>query len=191
MKLIVGLGNPGRRYAMSRHNIGFLVLDKLAKSLGQRAGGFKKETRFSAELLTLRPTPYTLHPLLLAKPQTFMNAAGRAVRAIASFHRIKPHDILVVSDDIDMEFGKIRFRREGSSGGHKGLESIISALGTDKFSRLKIGVGRDPKIAPDKYVLGKFAAEQKKKLPRILEEAAQEAIKHLASSRASALAPKR
>jgi len=173
MKLIIGLGNPGRRYAYSRHNVGFLVLDKLAESLGQRAKDFKKEARFSAELLTLRPTPYALRPLLLVRPLTFMNESGKAVLAISSFYKVKPRDILAVSDDIDMEFGKIRFREKGSSGGHQGLESIIKNLKTEGFPRLKIGIGREPQIATDRYVLAHFTAKEKRKLPEIVEGAVE------------------
>jgi PTH1 family peptidyl-tRNA hydrolase len=173
MKLIVGLGNPGRRYANSRHNVGFRVLDELAKGIGPRAKSFKKELRFQAEVSALRATPSALS-VILAKPQTYMNESGKAVAAIAKFYKIKPKDILVVSDDIDMEFGKTRMRTEGGSGGHRGLQSIIEYLKTEKFPRLKIGIGRDPKIEADVYVLHKFTAEQNKKLPSIIQEAIQE-----------------
>jgi len=188
MKLVVGLGNPGRRYAYSRHNVGFLVVELLAKKLAaggrwQVAGGKK----FQAKTLTTRypsKTPRSSDSdrdevglsatrLILVKPQTYMNESGRAVKTISSFYKIKPRDILAVSDDVDMEFGKIRFRERGSSGGHRGLNSIIENLKTEEFPRLKIGIGREPKTATDRYVLANFTAAEKRKLPEVVEEAAE------------------
>ncbi len=134
MKLIVGLGNPGKEYEKTRHNVGFRVADELARCLGE---AWSLSEKFKASLLP--PTSY-----LLAKPQTFMNLSGQSVSSLVRFYKLDPSsDLLVISDDKDMLFGKLRLRDEGSSGGHNGLESIIEHLGTEKFHRLKIGVGQE------------------------------------------------
>lgn len=161
MKLIVGLGNPGKEYEKTRHNVGFRVLE-----------GLRKSWNMSEKFHTLLCED--LEGVILMKPQTFMNLSGKAVGAFVSFYKINPtKDLLVVSDDKDMVFGKLRLRKEGSSGGHKGLQSIIEALGTDEFHRLKIGVGHDDQKMPtDAFVLQKFTKEEEKKLPEILESAA-------------------
>lgn len=150
MKLVVGLGNPGNKYAKSRHNIGFVVIDQLTKELGLKFKISKKYNAFFAKSKRLE----------LLKPQTFMNNSGTAVRAISQKHGIPPENILIVMDDLDMEVGKIRYRSEGSSGGHRGMQSIIEHLGTSEIPRLKIGIDRSTDIEPDQYVLQKFTAEQ-------------------------------
>ena len=154
MKLIVGLGNPGNQYAKTRHNIGFMVADALAKELGLE---FKTSKKYNA--LFAKSADWEL-----LKPQTFMNNSGTAVQAVSRKHGIPPENILVIMDDLDMEVGKSRYREEGSSGGHRGLQSIIDNLKTDQIKRLKIGIGRSDNMEPDKYVLGKFTAEQLKQI---------------------------
>ena len=150
MKLIIGLGNPGTKYAKSRHNIGFMVIDQLAKDLGLEFKISKKYNALFAKSECLE----------LLKPQTFMNNSGTAVRAISQKHGIPPENILIVMDDLDMEVGKIRYRDEGSSGGHRGMQSMIDCLKTTEIKRLKIGIGRSTNMEPDQYVLKKFTAEQ-------------------------------
>jgi len=161
VKLIVGLGNPGSKYAITRHNVGFMVLDELAKKLGLKFTTNKNYLADWAKNETVE----------LVKPQTFMNNSGSAVSKVIQKHNLLPQDILIVMDDIDIELGKLRFRTEGSSGGHKGMQSIIDTLGTDKFARLKIGIGRPPVGAePDEYVTQKFTPEQLDKIKVIIPE---------------------
>lgn len=131
--LVIGLGNPGREYAATRHNVGWRVLDTLASN-------WKMETKFRAET-----APLTLggKKILLMKPQTFMNLSGESVRAVSDFYKVSPTQTLVISDDVDLPFGALRIRPSGGSGGHNGLKSIMQHLGTEEFPRLKIGV-RNP-----------------------------------------------
>jgi len=151
--LIVGLGNPGEKYARTRHNAGFLVVDELAARWGVSWAG---ETRFAA--LVAR-TVVAGRRLLLAKPQTFMNASGEAVARLMQFYQVPPHGLLVVVDDADLKLGTIRLRPGGSSGGHHGLESIAAHLGGETgYGRLRVGIGRTSpgqrEIAG--HVLGRF-----------------------------------
>ncbi len=149
--MVVGLGNPGKKYEMTRHNVGFDMLLALAAE----AGASVQELRFKA--LTGEATVGGVRTLLLL-PQTFMNLSGEAVAAAAAFYKLPPQNILVLCDDISFEPGKLRLRKSGSAGGHNGLKSIIEQLGSDAFPRLKIGVGKKP--APDydlaDWVLGKL-----------------------------------
>jgi len=134
MKIIVGLGNPGRQYAGTRHNVGFDVVDLLAQS--PKAGRF--QSRFQAQLVELLEDDLKL---LLVKPETFMNLSGRSVRQVLDFYQLTPADLLVVCDDINLPLGKLRARAKGSHGGHNGLRDIQNHLGTADYARLKIGVG--------------------------------------------------
>jgi PTH1 family peptidyl-tRNA hydrolase len=153
VKLIVGLGNPGREYAATRHNIGFMVVDRLAHKLGLAV----EKKKFNA---LLGQGQIRSEKVLLAKPQTYMNLSGEAVAALLNWYKLGPADLIVVFDDMDLPPGKLRIRPEGSSGGHKGMESIILALGTDLFPRLKIGVGRPetPGFDGADYVLSRLTA---------------------------------
>jgi PTH1 family peptidyl-tRNA hydrolase len=158
--LIAGLGNPGPQYALTRHNIGFLLLDKLA------AG--QKFTRKKFSALTAGITHGGLKIILL-KPQTFMNNSGEAVRAALDFYKISAPDLLVLSDDLDQDFGAARFRAKGSSGGHNGLKSIIAQLGHENFARIKLGIGKPAsKEQTLNYVLSQFTAAEQEQLPEIL-----------------------
>ncbi len=166
MKLLVGLGNPGRDYAGTRHNIGFFCIDELAR-------------RHSVQLTTVRMQAMTntvqigAERALLAKPQTYMNLSGDAVGALVSFYKISPADIIVVADDLDLPFGKLRLRWKGGAGGHNGLRSIIERLGTQEFARIRVGIGRPPgqKGARD-YVLEHFTADEQQELPILCGEVA-------------------
>lgn len=150
MKLVVGLGNPGARYRDTRHNIGFEVVDELAR----RHGVSFESSRWEALEARLRDTP---GGALLVKPLTFMNLSGRAVAEAARYYRIDPGDLLVVADDVNLPLGRLRARARGSAGGHNGLASIIGALGTDEFPRLRVGVGRgDPRRDLADHVLARF-----------------------------------
>jgi len=149
VKLIVGLGNPGAKYQKTRHNVGFRLIDELADSLGLK---WRDNKTLHAKAASIKSK------LILIKPQAFMNNSGLVVRTVMRKQGIKPADILVLYDDIDMELGKVRFRPNGSSGGHNGIQSIIDTLRTKEIPRIKIGIGRSNKAPPDKYVLSDFSA---------------------------------
>ena len=135
--LIAGLGNPGKEYARTRHNMGFRALDLLAGKLGVQI----RKAKFQA---LVAQAAYHGQTLLLMQPQTYMNASGIAVEAAAHFYKLPPERVLVLFDDISLPVGKLRIRKNGSAGGHNGLKSIISSLGSDQFPRVKIGVGAKP-----------------------------------------------
>lgn len=168
MKLIAGLGNPGGQYAETRHNVGFLLLDILAENLKldfrPKFQGLVAETQMSGE------------KIYLLKPQTFMNLSGRSVRELAQFYKIRPEDILVTYDDMDLPLGRLRMRNSGSAGGHNGIKSMIAELGTEEFWRLKIGINRPP-VGWDsaRYVLAPFSKDE---IP-ILEETLERGIEAL------------
>lgn len=167
MKLIVGLGNPGRDYLDTRHNIGFSVLRSLAQDYKAE---FKREGRIAAFSVRVR---LASHVAILAMPQTFMNLSGQAVSALLKKYKLELADLLVVCDDLDLEFGRIRLRQLGSSGGHRGLESIIQALGSFDFARLRVGIGRpDKRNDAAEFVLDRFNKQEKEQLKEIVEKAA-------------------
>lgn len=151
MKLIVGLGNPGKKYDRTRHNVGFMVIDAFCKEKG---GQLATKAKFKGEFAQLSIHGETV---LLLKPHTYMNLSGESVRAVQQFYNIKEQDILVVHDDLDLPTGKIRIRQKGSAGGHNGLKSIIQHLSSEQFHRLKIGIDKDPNIPTVNYVLGRFS----------------------------------
>lgn len=167
MKLIVGLGNPGRRYRGTRHNVGWEVLARLADRAGIRVNedeGFAEVGR--GAIGTQR--------VLLARPVTYMNVSGEAVRDLRRRHRLRPADILLIVDDIDLPLGRLRLRAGGSAGGHNGLKSVIEALGTTEFPRLRVGIGRPPLgVDPAEFVLTRFtdreAATVQESLTRAVE----------------------
>jgi len=165
MKVIVGLGNPGRRYHGTRHNVGFAVVDALAES--PDAGRF--QSRFQADVAELRVGE---HKVLLVKPETFMNLSGRAVRQVVDFYDVPREDLLVVCDDINLPLGKLRFRARGTHGGHNGLRDIQNHLGTNEYSRLRIGVGAPEQDDAIDHVLGRFRPGEKP----VIEEALQLAV---------------
>jgi PTH1 family peptidyl-tRNA hydrolase len=151
--LIVGLGNPGRQYEDTRHNIGFMVLDRLAAASG---AVFQSTPKWQCHLAKL-PGSGTL----LLKPQTFMNLSGRAIRQVLAFHKWPPESMLVIYDDAALPLGRLRFREKGSAGGHNGIKSIIEHLGTDSFPRLKIGIGESQPGNMTGHVLGKFSPDER------------------------------
>lgn len=141
MKVFIGLGNPGAKYEGTRHNAGFMFLDKFAKipelSPSQSVYEFKNEDKFKSLILNI---DHKGERLLLAKPQTYMNLSGQSARAIMDFYKVEASQFVIISDDIDLPLGYVRIRQEGSSGGQKGLQNIIDCLETDKFTRIRIGV---------------------------------------------------
>ncbi len=180
MKLIVGLGNPGREYAGTRHNVGWAALDALARRLGwiSAPGDFERLGRSRFEGIALDGTVSLpgggSEKLMLLKPLTFMNLSGRSLKAAASFHQVATADMLVVLDDLALPTGRIRLRPGGSSGGHNGLKDIERALGTNQYPRLRIGIDAPPPHVGQKdYVLGRFSPEQRALLEPALERAAE------------------
>jgi PTH1 family peptidyl-tRNA hydrolase len=167
MKLIVGLGNPGPRFRHTLHNIGFEVLDELARRHGVSFEAAPTEALFA------KVRGLGADTVLLAKPLTFMNLSGRAVQDLRSYFKIEPVDLLIVTDDVNLPAGQLRVRRGGSAGGHNGLKSIIEQLGTDQFPRLRIGVGRgDPRRELRDHVLGRADGDEREILVEATTEAA-------------------
>ena len=169
--MIVGLGNPGKEYEKTRHNVGFRSTDLLAGLLKT------KIDRLKFKALT-RMVNYNGMKVLLVQPQTYMNLSGAAVSALATYYKVKPERILVIFDDISLPVGRIRIRKDGSAGGHNGIKSIIQSLGTDQFPRVKVGVGAKPHPDYDlaDWVLSKFSAQEEKDLAPAMENAAKAAL---------------
>lgn len=164
--LVVGLGNPGPGYAKTRHNVGMMVVDRLA---GRAGAAFKVHKRSGAEVATGRLAGRSV---LLARPRCFMNESGRQVGPLAKFHSVPPGDVIVVHDELDLDFGRIRLKLDGGEGGHNGLRSVASSLGTKEFQRLRIGIGRPSgRKDPAAFVLEPFAAAERVEVPTICEEA--------------------
>jgi PTH1 family peptidyl-tRNA hydrolase len=165
--LVVGLGNPGTQYERTRHNIGFMVADVLAERVGGRFSVHKKS---GADLLTARLDG---RPVLVAKPRCYMNESGRPVAALARFFSVPVGEVIVIHDDIDLEFATIRLKQGGGEGGHNGLRSVSSALTSKDYLRTRIGVGRPPgRMDAAAYVLKPFSAAERKELPLVCEQAA-------------------
>lgn len=163
MKLITGLGNIGDKYCMTRHNAGFMVLDRWALTAGV---SFKLENKLKAYISRIKVGN---EDIILAKPTTFMNLSGEAVRAIMDYYKINIKDLLIIYDDIALDLGRIRYRANGSDGGHNGIKSIIKHTGTKDFARLKIGIGPQPNIPSENYVLQNFPKDQLDTLKEVLD----------------------
>lgn len=161
MKLITGLGNIGEKYCFTRHNAGFMVLDKWA--LDNNAA-FREDKKLKCFITKLGEN-------ILIKPTTFMNLSGEAVRAVMDYYKIDVKDILIVYDDIALDLGRIRFRANGSDGGHNGIKSIIKHVGTKEFDRLKIGIGPQPNIPSENYVLQNFPKDKLPELKEVIKRA--------------------
>ena len=168
MKLIVGLGNPGREYEHTRHNVGFQVAEELAQRYRVTLKNHAKWKARAAKIADIGDG------VLVAEPTTFMNLSGWAVREIAAFHKLSPPDLLVVVDDADLPLGRLRMRTGGSAGGHNGLKSIIQELGTFEFPRLRVGVGRQPGELKN-HVLGRFSDEERAQIDAAVKRAADAA----------------
>jgi PTH1 family peptidyl-tRNA hydrolase len=164
MKVIVGLGNPGKKYSGTRHNIGFRVLEELAR----RHSVDKEESRFDAIIGHIRVGD---EKVLLVKPLTYMNLSGRAVQPLMRWFKLGLENLMVIYDDMDLPPGDLRLRMKGGSGGHKGMASIITSLGSQEFSRIRIGIGR-PDYEAVNWVLGKFSAAEEKIMDEVISRAA-------------------
>jgi len=165
IKLVIGLGNPGRKYERTRHNIGFLVLDRLASGYGAEMANHLKWRAHVAKAPGLGT--------ILMKPQTFMNESGQSVGAALRFYKWEPEEVLVVYDDVSIPFGSLRFRMAGSAGGHNGIKSMINHLGSDRFPRLKLGIGNETQNSMVGHVLGKFSTDEQNELENTLATAAE------------------
>jgi peptidyl-tRNA hydrolase, PTH1 family len=165
--LVVGLGNPGPNYAQTRHNLGFMVADRLAARLGSK---FKVHKRSGAEVVTGQLSG---RPVVLAKPRCYMNESGRQVGPLAKFYSVPAMDVVVIHDDLDIAFGVVRLKIGGGEGGHNGLRSVATALGTKEFHRVRIGIGRPPgRKDPATFVLENFTATERADIPAVCEQAA-------------------
>ena len=162
MKMIVGLGNPGKEYENTRHNAGFMIVDEYARK--NDITNFKKKFNGLYAIFNHNGENY-----LLVKPLSYMNLSGTVVKRFASFYKIKPEDILVVHDDLDLPVGKIKIKFKGSSGGHNGIKNIIDNLKTEIFPHFKIGIGKNDKIPYNNYVVGKFSKDDLDKISKIYE----------------------
>lgn len=170
LQLLIGLGNPGERYSDTRHNVGFLVLDRLVASAG---ASFRHQGRLHGDLAEVGSGSERVR---LLKPQTFMNDSGRSIRAALDWFRLTPGQLLILVDDMDLPLGRLRLRANGSAGGHNGLRSAIAHLGTEDFPRLRIGIGApgsNPQERRERtisHVLGRFTAEERPALDAVLSE---------------------
>ena len=168
MKIIVGLGNPGKRYKETPHNIGFKIVDYLAE---QVTGNWKKSLRFRARTIK---TELAGEQVVLVKPETYMNNSGMAVGAVLRFYKAMPDDLIVILDDVAIDFGRLRLRGKGSSGGHNGLASIISHVADDKFVRVRVGVGKQREGENlVKHVLAPFSKKDEEEIGHIVARAGE------------------
>ncbi|MCL2555984.1 MAG: aminoacyl-tRNA hydrolase [Firmicutes bacterium] len=164
MKLIIGLGNPGARYAYTYHNLGFLAVEALADKLN---------TNFKVKECNSIVARVFSHDLVIAKPQTFMNLSGIAVKGLLKKYKLMPKDMIIVYDDIDIERGVMRFRERGSAGTHNGMRSIISEIGTDDFKRLRLGIGRSDNMSLADYVLSEIDKDSRPIFIELIEKAVE------------------
>ena len=186
LQLLVGLGNPGDKYAGTRHNVGFMALERLAAQAG---GNFKQQSKLHGLLAEVGVGAKRLRLLM---PQTFMNDSGRSIRAALDWFRLEPDQLLVLVDDMDLPLGRLRLRSSGSAGGHNGLRSAIAHLGSERFARLRIGIGAPAEDREERrartvsHVLGRFSAAERPLLEEVLEEvlAGVELIRRLGLERA-------
>ena len=168
--LIIGLGNPGREYKDTRHNIGFMLIDQVAVRLNARGMKLQAKAIVTSAL-------YEERKIILAKPQTYMNLSGQSVQGLLHFYKIPIENLLVAHDDLDIPFGTIRIRPGGGPGGQRGMASTIDHLGTKEFPRLRLGIGRPPgRMDPKDYVLQMFSKDDMKLLPEVLDRAADAAM---------------
>ncbi len=170
MYIIAGLGNPTKEYDKTRHNAGFGVVDELAERYNIDIGERKHRALCGKGVIEG-------HKVLLVKPQTFMNLSGESVRAVVDYYKIRPEELIVIYDDISLAPGQLRIRRKGSAGGHNGIKNIIAHLGTQEFSRIKVGVGeKPPRMDLKDYVLSRFSKGEQEQMAQAFKEAAQAAV---------------
>ncbi|MGD8458191.1 MAG: aminoacyl-tRNA hydrolase [Anaerolineales bacterium] len=179
--LIAGLGNPGREYKNNRHNVGFMIIDEVSKKLGIEF------TRMQSNAMVTK-SDFNGEKILLAKPYSYMNTSGQPIRSLVRFYKIPLDNLLIIYDDVDLPFGTIRLRPEGSSSGQKGMNSIIQHLNSEEFNRLRIGIGRPPgKMRTPDYVLQDFKRSELEELPFILDRASDAALSFVSEGIISAM----
>lgn len=179
--LLIGLGNPGREYANTRHNFGFMAIDRLAVRLNAR--GMKVQSK-----AIVMDSKYEDHKLILAKPQTYMNLSGQSVQGLAHFYKVPNENLMILSDDLDLPFGTIRIRSSGGPGGQRGLSSILEKLGTKDIPRMRLGIGRPPgRMDPADYVLQNFSRDDLKSLSELLDRAADAALEFVTNGLTAAM----
>jgi PTH1 family peptidyl-tRNA hydrolase len=179
MKIIIGLGNPGEKYKRTRHNLGFMILDAFLKDreLSEEGWTFSKEMKSQIHKTYWQPKKGGEKEIMLVKPETYMNNSGIAIRNVLNFLKIKPLDLWVIHDDIDLPLGVFRIRFGGGSAGHKGINSIIESIGTEKFWRFRVGTGKpspklySKKVAIDDYVLKNFSGAEWGKIREVIKRA--------------------
>ena len=164
MKLIVGLGNFEPKYFFTRHNAGFMLVDYFVKLNNQ---SFKEEKKLKSAIAKFK---IDNEDVVVIKPLTYMNLSGEAVLAVMNFYKIDAKDVFVIYDDISLDLGRVRFRNSGSDGGHNGIKSIIKLVGTNVFDRLKVGIGPQPNIPSEAYVLQNFSAEELENIKDVLKK---------------------
>ena len=180
VKLIVGLGNPGKKYEQARHNVGFLVVDRLAAKNSVAVAKRKHES-------LIGEWDRDGEKVLLVKPQTYMNRSGQALRSLLRYLPVEAGDLVLIHDDLDLPFGRIRIRQRGGTGGHRGMVSVLEALGEGAFFRLRVGIGRPPAgVDPTDFVLERFSSEERARLDEIISRAsdAVECLLHEGARRA-------
>jgi PTH1 family peptidyl-tRNA hydrolase len=166
MYIIIGLGNPGRRYENTRHNLGFMIIDKIAGENDIKVNKIRHKALVGEGMISGQK-------VLLVKPQTYMNLSGESVREVFEYYKIEPENLLVIYDDIDLPMGQLRIRKKGSSGTHNGMKSIIYQIQTDLFPRLRIGIGGARKIGLISHVIGGFKKEEKALMAQAVLQAAK------------------
>lgn len=172
MKLIIGLGNPGKKYENTRHNCGFMVLDRLSEKLHVSIN----QSKFKGLYVK---TKYHDEDVVLLKPQTFMNLSGESVQEIMRFFKISLEDIVVVYDDMDIPVGKLRLRQSGSAGGHNGIKNIIAHVGSKQFNRIRVGIDRHPYMDVIDYVLSKFSKDEQATINEAVDKASDALLLYL------------
>jgi peptidyl-tRNA hydrolase, PTH1 family len=171
--LFIGLGNPGREYKNTRHNIGFLVIDTLANRFSIQINRVKNKALIGSGL-------YLQNKVILAKPQTYMNLSGQSVASLVRFFNLSLDHTVIIHDDLDLPFGTIRLRPSGSSGGQKGIHSVIQMLGTDQIPRMRMGIGRPPgRMSPVDYVLQRFSSQEEDLLDEVIDRAGQACLSYI------------
>jgi len=179
--LLVGLGNPGRQYKDTRHNFGFMLIDRIAVRLNAR--GMKVQSK-----AIVTNAIYEDRKLILAKPQTYMNLSGQSVQGLVHFYKIPLTNVMVLSDDLDIPFGTIRIRAAGGPGGQRGLSSVIENLGTKDFPRLRLGIGRPPgRMDPANFILQNFSRDEMKSISEILDAAADAVLEFVKNGLSAAM----
>lgn len=167
MKLVAGLGNIGDKYCFTRHNVGFMVVDKIALDNGL---SFKEEKKLKCFFAKFK---YGTEDIVLIKPTTFMNLSGEAVQLVMNYYKIAIEDVLIVYDDLSLELGKMRFRANGSDGGHNGIKSVIKSVSSQNVARLKVGIGPQPPIPSEAFVLQNFTKDQLDELKSVLKKSTE------------------